>query len=1018
MSQMVRSGWARMGGALALVAGLAVGLVIVDASAQNGARPDDRPGVNAAEVPGSAPGATSAKPGGDEDEGEKLKPFAEVSKGFEKVVSTADGKSFYTLWTRKRDGAMLAELPSAYASQKHFFAMTVPTGETFAGLQAGDMYLYWKKIDNRLVLIEPNLGTRSTGDQESKDAIRDVFTDRVVLDVPILSTGPGGGPVIDMKALLMGKAREFYGGQAAGINQALAVVKKAKAFPENVEVAYEAPTAGGKLQQFHYSISLIKDDPSYKARVADERVGYFTTVYRDLGKYKEEDKWVRHVNRWHLEKRDPSLKKSPPKQPIVFYMEHTVPVRYRRFVRDGVLMWNKAFEKVGFLDAIEVRQQDASTGAYMDIDPEDVRYNFIRWVTNDIGTAIGPSRVNPMTGQILDADVVLTDGWIRHFWSQFNEVMPELAMESFTPETLAWLATRPNWDPRVRLADPAKRDYLIAQRARRGVLAYGGHPIGLADPEVARAAKNGPLVGEFEYDGLVGRTSQVSGLCMASRGKAIDMAMMRMNLDMLSAEELDDLAPNSPGAPGTEADKAAGKDKKKDLPYDTIDGVPEWFVGPALADLTAHEVGHTLGLRHNFKASSIYTFNEVNGPELKGKKTWAGSVMDYNPTNFVVKDGKPQGDFVPIDIGPYDHWAIEYGYTTEDPANSLKRVAEPELVYATDEDTVGPDPLARRYDFAKDPLDYAKSQMDLARYHRGRLIEKFAKEGKSWSRVRKGYEITLGMQLRSLSMMANWVGGAHVNRDRKGDPNARSPIAVVPTQQQRDALRWCIDNAFFDEAFGLTPELLEKMTVDKWLDEGGWREATQEPTWPVHDRIAGIQSSVLTMLMNPTTLRRVYDNEYRVASDQDMLTLPELLDAVGGSVWTELDKSEGGKHTARKPLVSSLRRNLQQEHLDRLVDLVFESPSGEAGKPVQTLAVMHLRRINEKIRGIIDDKGRAGGLDPYTQAHLADARTKIEKALDANYVRNAGGMGGGFPYWMFFGQPADAREHGQGVVDR
>jgi hypothetical protein len=105
-------------------------------------------------------------------------------------------------------------------------------------------------------------------------------------------------------------------------------------------------------------------------------------------------------------------------------------------------------------NAIEVYYQDAATGAHMEKDPEDVRYNFVRWLNNNIGTAIGPSRVDPLTGEILDADIILTDGWIRHYWRQFNDVIPGLAMEGMSPATLAWLQTRPQWDPRVRLTPP------------------------------------------------------------------------------------------------------------------------------------------------------------------------------------------------------------------------------------------------------------------------------------------------------------------------------------------------------------------------------------------------------------------------------------------------------------------------------------------------------------------------------------------------------------------------------------
>ena len=169
--------------------------------------------------------------------------------------------------------------------------------------------------------------------------------------------------------------------------------------------------------------------PDTPPAIADQRIGYFTTSYSDYGKYKEDEVAVNFINRWHLEKRDPSLKVSPPVEPIRFYIEHTTPVRYRRWVKQGIEFWNQAFEKIGISDAIEVVYQDKSTGANMDKDPEDVRYNFIRWLNNNQGTAIGPSRVHPETGQILDADIVLTDGWIRYFNEEFADYMPCLAME-------------------------------------------------------------------------------------------------------------------------------------------------------------------------------------------------------------------------------------------------------------------------------------------------------------------------------------------------------------------------------------------------------------------------------------------------------------------------------------------------------------------------------------------------------------------------------------------------------------
>ena len=998
-------------------------------------------GLENLELPPQIAALMAARAGGGggaaADDGDKLPSFAEVSKGYRKVVSTADGSaSLYNIWVRDKDGQMLAELPRGYERQKHFMAMTVAGGDLWAGLQGGDRYFYWKRYDQRMAMIAPNMATRTTGDQESKASVENIFTDQVLLDVPIVAMGPSGQPVIDLDNLLVGNASSFFGRDGAGLNSRLTEVKSAKAFPENIEISVEGPVSGGAIREFHYSISVIPENTGYKPRVADTRVGFFTTSYLDLGKFNNDDKWVRYVNRWKLEKADPNLSMSPPREPIVFYIEHTVPVRYRRYVRDGVLQWNKAFEKVGIANAIEVYYQDKSTGAHMDKDPEDRRYNFIRWLSNDISTAIGPSRVDPKTGQILDADVVLTDGWIRAFWYQYNKTLPEIALDGMGPDALAWFEANPNWDPRIRMAPPSERAHMLAQRSRRGVLAYGGHPLAMADPT---------LMGDNEYDGLTGRVSQMNGLCMASNGKAMDLAVARMSWEMFQALGQD--GPNQPAAekdppeegevpaeilellrkkladgslpeglppeimamleppaaeeppaeePPAEAPPApeGHGDEPAEEPDEMIDGIPDWYIGPMLAELVAHEVGHTLGLRHNFAGSSVYSMAEINSDELKGKKPWSISVMDYNPHNINVESGPIQGDYAVTDIGPYDMWAIQFGYTDKDKdaAELATKAADPMHRFATDEDTWGPDPFARRYDMGSDPITYAREQVRLSDKLRENLLSRFVKDGDSWAKARQGYLVTLGMQTRGVSMMANWLGGAYVYRDHKGDPDGRAPIEVVEAAKQREALKFVIDTTFYDEAYGLTPEVLEYLTVDKWFDDGGIDGLIEDATWPVHDRILGIQAMAMSSVLNPVTLQRVYDNEFRIPSDEDALTLAELMDTVTASVWTEVNGTPNKTYTARQPMISSLRRNLQREHIDRLIDLSNAGDNGTAAfRPISDLATNTLRTLSNRMGSVIDSPG-AKNVDPYTLSHLAENKTRIDRVLDAIYVGNAGDM--------------------------
>ena len=411
--------------------------------------------------------------------------------------------------------------------------------------------------------------------------------------------------------------------------------------------------------------------------------------------------------------------------------------------------------------------------------------------------------------------------------------------------------------------------------------------------------------------------------------------------------------------------------------------MPESFIGPQLYHLVAHEVGHTLGLRHNFKASSAYTLDEVNTAANRGKPL-VGSVMDYTPTNIRFDAGEVQGDYAMLGVGPYDYWAIEYGYSFgSDLKPILARVTDPKLQYATDEDTSGPDPLARRYDYGKDPLNFAQEQIQLATHHRSQILDKFVKNGDSWIKARRGYEITLSMQARAISMMANWIGGVHVVRDKKGDQGNRAPLQVVPVEQQRTALKFVVETAFQDEIYALTPELLERMTTSKSLKSIS--SAMRDYDWPIHDRVGAIQASTLTSLLNPTTLRRVYDNEFRVPADQDAVTLPEVLDTVSAAIWGELGAPLEAASSVRQPAISSLRRNLQREHVNRLIDLAMTNSGGnQSFKPISNLARVQLRTLVGRVTAY--RAANAEKLDAYSRAHLEEIENAITKAMAADFV--------------------------------
>jgi predicted Zn-dependent protease with MMP-like domain len=577
---------------------------------------------------------------------------------------------------------------------------------------------------------------------------------------------------------------------------------------------------------------------------------------------------------------------------------------------------------------MEVYQQDAGTGAHMDKDPEDARYNFFRWNASDQGYAIGPSRTNPMTGEILDADVVWHQGLTRSIRAMLESLSEDLVEQTFGPETLAWLDDHPNWDPRVRLASTARRE----QKTRQRLLQAGD------------AVTEDLTSTEHPWThGLMGRML------------ALDFGLVNaaMTAGLLGSDETD-----------------------------LLDGLPEEYIGPMIRYIAAHEVGHCLGLQHNMAASSIRTLEEMNTEGYDD--VTCGSVMDYIGVNINHELGEVQGPYATTSLGPYDKWVIAYGYGPEDKLEDvLSKVGEPDHLFVSQLAMgFGSDPRNMVWDLGANNLNFAESRIALAQELRAKLVDELIKEGEPWKKARERLYQLLGTQLFSIFVASNWIGSSYINNDFKGDPGDRPPIEDVPAAEQRRALQLIIDNGLRDEAYGLTPELIRHLGREYWWDPDEIENLFEDPSFDVHDVVGGFQATTLTLIMNPTRLRRVYDNEYRSAGAEDVLTLTEVVTSVTDAVWTECAQPEWKEHSAEKPMVSSFRRNLQREHVQRLIDLALlkDSPS-PALRTISSMATLELKRIDKMAAKALDTKPES-----YTTAHLEDIRTRIEKALEARYI--------------------------------
>ncbi|MBK6980787.1 MAG: zinc-dependent metalloprotease [Betaproteobacteria bacterium] len=390
----------------------------------------------AAGAPAAAPGAAATPPG-------QPKPYKDVLKDAKAIPG------YFTL--HQKDEKVWIELKPEQFDKPFFFSMNIPRSVGERGLYGGQMagpwfgptvgsqVAVWKKIGNQVQLIAKNTEFFAREGTPQARFVEESFSDSLIASAAVAAQ-----PHPDTKAVIVEGNALLFGdlpGYSTQIEQAFrmpfALDAKNTSFSrvtntENLtSLQVNAHFAVPKIAAppltppptptppppkvtpdprsffvgFQYNFMPLPEVPM-AARPADERLGHFTVSRVDYTDDLSPKPRLHFVNRWRLEKKDPKAAVSEPKQPITYWLDKNVPEKYRKSVTAGVLEWNKAFEKAGFANAIVVRQQTEQD----DFDTMDSRHASIRWFTGaDIGFAIGPSHIDPRSGEILDADIGMSD---------------------------------------------------------------------------------------------------------------------------------------------------------------------------------------------------------------------------------------------------------------------------------------------------------------------------------------------------------------------------------------------------------------------------------------------------------------------------------------------------------------------------------------------------------------------------------------------------------------------------------
>jgi hypothetical protein len=363
-----------------------------------------------------------------------LVPYAKFIDG-----ATAQ-RGLFTIW--RKDGNVAIELrPDQFNTD--FVELGVPingigSGGIFSGITdlQNCRILRFVKQDNRVAILFPTTRFLAAPNSPEANAVQVGTAPTVAGVAKVLSVDDATGDVvIDASPLLQDitdvadALTDLNGGHTLNpmgsyrLDSQNSYFGTTKAFPDNVVIVAEqtfstmnpqyidAVPDGRNIQiQLQYNIAALPKDDGYMPRYYDDRVGYFVNAHADFSSDNTFNKDANYIVRWNVQPSDATKRVSPAKQPIVYYLSNTIPVRYRPAIRKALLTWNKAFLPLGVSNAVEVRDQPSDPTW----DPDDIRYNVIRWLTEEQGGfAEAQLLYNPYTGEMLKSGVVIDSDLMR-----------------------------------------------------------------------------------------------------------------------------------------------------------------------------------------------------------------------------------------------------------------------------------------------------------------------------------------------------------------------------------------------------------------------------------------------------------------------------------------------------------------------------------------------------------------------------------------------------------------------------